>query len=159
MFRVAVPVEPGMVGVPSSFVISSLDPLEGKGVELARTPSETWGIRVLPDGDAYAYIMPPDDKGVRNRVRVISFSGRAPSDIVVKDATSLGAFTWLPSDSGFLVTDRQKLLLVSRNGVSKVLWAPAAPLSVGPTVPSPDGKHLAINVGSRHSNVWMVSGF
>jgi WD40-like Beta Propeller Repeat len=142
-----------------SFVISSLDPLEGKGVELARTPSEIWGIRVLPDGDAVAYILPPDDKGVQNRVRVISFSGRAPSDIVVKDATRLSGLTWLPSDSGFLVTDRQKLLLVSRNGVSKVLWAPAAPLSAILAVPSPDEKHLAINVYFRHSNVWMVSGF
>jgi serine/threonine protein kinase len=142
-----------------SFVISSLDPLEGRGVELARTPLVEYGFRVLPDGGGFAYILPPDEKGARNRVRVISFSGKPPSDIVVNDATRLSGLTWLPSDHGFLVADRGKLLLVSRNGVSKVLWAPAAPVSVQFAVPSPDEKHLAINVQLSQSNAWMMSGF
>ena len=142
-----------------SFVISSLDPLEGKGVELSRTPLSRCGFRLLAAGDAFASIQPPDDNGVRNRVRVISFTGEAPTDIVVKDAAQLWGLTWLPGDSGFLVTDRGKLLLVSRDGASKVLWTPAPPLSAGFSMPSPDEKHLAINVSSWHSNAWMVSGF
>ncbi len=139
-----------------SFVISSLDAVKGKGAELARTPLTS--LRILPQGNGLAYISPPDNEGVQNRVRVISFDGSPPKETVVKDATRLYGLTWLPSGSGFLVSDRGKLLLVSRTGASKVLWSPEG-LSAVAAFPSPDEKHLAINVGSRHSNVWMLSGF
>jgi dipeptidyl aminopeptidase/acylaminoacyl peptidase len=141
-----------------SFIISSLDPLEGKGAELVRTP-QTSGFRILPEGDAFAFTVPSDGNGLRNRVRVVSFLGKPSTDIVVKDATRLAGLAWLPSNSGFLTTDRGKLLLVSRDGTSRVLWAPAPPLSVSWAVPSPDEGHVAINVLSIQSNVWMISGF
>jgi DNA-binding winged helix-turn-helix (wHTH) protein/Tol biopolymer transport system component len=139
-----------------AFIISSLDPIKGKGVELARTPVTS--LRILPHGDGLAYICPPDNQSVLNRVRVIPFDGSPPEEIVVKDAKGLYGLTWLPSDSGFLVTDRGKLLLVSRTGASKVLWSPEGMLASA-AFSSPDEKHLAINVGSHHSNVWMLSGF
>jgi Tol biopolymer transport system component len=141
-------------------VISSLDPFKGKGIELARTPTETFGLRVRPDGDAFAYILPPDDKGVRNRIRIISFRGNPSRDVIVKDVIRLSGLTWLPTASGFMTSDRGKVLLVLLDGTSKVLWSPAPPLrAVGFSMPSPDEKHLAINVISAQSNVWMVSGF
>jgi DNA-binding winged helix-turn-helix (wHTH) protein len=146
-----------------TFVISSLHPFQGKGTELARIPL-TSGFRLLPDGDTFAYILPTEN-GYGNRVRVISFAGKPDKDIVVKDAAALASLGWLPSNSGFLSTDRGnwtdcgKLLLVFPDGTSKVLWAPTGLASVDWAVPSPDEKHLAINVSTRHSNAWMVSGF
>jgi hypothetical protein len=146
-----------------SWVISSLDPFKGKGAELARAPLSYAGFRVLPDGDGFGYIVPPEDGGVRNRVRVISFSGGLPNDIVVMGATSLLGLAWLPSGSGFLAVDGgrtdRRLLLVSHTGASKVLWAPTTLSINGYNVPSPDEKHVAIGVSASYSNVWMVSGF
>ena len=140
-----------------SFVISSLHPLEGKGNELARIPI-TNGFRLLPDGDTFAYILPTEN-GMANRVRLLSFIGKPDTDIVVKDAAALIGLGWPPSSSGFLTTDRGRLLLVFPDGTSKVLWAPTGFLSIDWAVPSPDERHLVINVRTRHGNVWMLSGF
>ena len=120
------------------------------------------GDCILPDGDAFSYIPTPEN-GVRNRVRVISFNGKPESQVIVKDAIGLSGISWLPSGSGFLSRDAAvlggRLLLISLDGTSNVLWAPAPPLSVQWATPSPDEKHLAINTGSRHSNAWIISGF
>jgi hypothetical protein len=146
-----------------SLVVSALDPIKGRGRELARMPSHFWGIRILPDGDAFSYILPPE-KDIRNRVRVISFRGERSRDIVVKDVTALSGLAWLASGSGFLSRDGApfagRLLLISPDGASsKVLWESAPPLYVEWGMPSPDEKHLAINVRSRQGNAWMISDF
>jgi hypothetical protein len=112
---------------------------------------------LTPDGESFAYVV-RSDTGLFNRVRVVSFSGKAPSDIVVQNATKLTGLVWLPSNSGFLTTDGGKLLMVSSSGTARVLWAPAS-VWAGWAVPSPDEKHLAINVGSRQTNAWMMTGF
>jgi hypothetical protein len=139
-----------------SDVISSLDPVAGKGAELLRIPT-TYGVELLPDGDAVAYIL-PFKSGERNCVRVTSFTGKAPKDIVVKGATGLQGIGWLSGNLGFLSTDRGKVLLVSLNGTSKVLCTPTLG-SAGWAVASPDEKHVAINVSTRLSHVWMLSDF
>jgi len=67
--------------------------------------------------------------------------------------------TRLTTDSrGFDTTSGGKLVTVSRSGLVKVLWAPAT-LTVSEGVASPDAKHIAINVNSQQSNVWMLTGF
>jgi DNA-binding winged helix-turn-helix (wHTH) protein len=139
-----------------SSVISSLDPFQGKGDELVRIPLAN-GFRLLPDGNAFAYIVPGENR-VGNRVRVVSFTGKPDTQIVVKEAAELVGLGWLPSNAGFVSTDRGKLLLIFLDGTSKVLWAPTGVSSIEWAVPSPDEKHLVINVSTRHSNVWMVSG-
>lgn len=139
-----------------SLILSTLDPIEGIGRELGRIPENTRGAYVLPDGDSYAYI--PADNGIQNRVRIISFIGAPPKDIFVQHATALTNLVWLPSNSGFLTTDKGSLLLVSQDGSSRVLWSPA-PLTALWAQASPDEKHLAITVGSLLQNAWMVRGF
>jgi DNA-binding winged helix-turn-helix (wHTH) protein len=134
----------------------ALDPLQGEGAELGRIP-ETEGSTILPDGDAFAYIV-PQDNGPRNRVRLISFRKKPNKDILVEHATALMGLDWLPSDSGFLTTDDGNLLLVSPNGSSRVLWSPA-PLRAWWALASPDEKHLAISVSSQQSNAWLLTGF
>ena len=136
--------------------IWSLDPIRGRGSELARIHS-TGTENVLPDGEAFAYVE-QQDKGPLNVVRVISFTGKPPQDIVVQQATSLMNLDWLPSDSGFLTTDHGNLLIVWRSGASRVLWSPA-PLQAWFAIPSPDETHLAIDVSSRAQQRWMLSGF
>jgi hypothetical protein len=92
-------------------IISSLDPVLGRGIELARFPAAAGSTtHVLPNGDAFAYVV-PQDMGPLNVVRVISFTGKPAQDIVVQQATKLLALDWLPSDSGFLTTDHGNLAI------------------------------------------------
>ncbi len=148
-----------------AFVISSLHALNGKGAQLTRFPLDNGGRRLSPDGDAFAYIQPAEN-GIQNRIRVISFTGKRAIDIVAQGATKLWSLNWLPDGTGFLTTDSRgfdttsggKLVTVSRSGLVKVLWAPAT-LTVSEGVASPDSKHIAINVNSQQSNVWMLTGF
>jgi hypothetical protein len=139
-------------------IVRSLDPLRGLGGELGRIPAGSADTYPLPDGNAFAYVV-PQDKGPLNIVRVISFSGKPAEDIVVQQATRLHNLFWLPSDSGFLTTDRGHLLLVSRDGVVRVLWSPAPPLRAEWAHASPDEKYLAISAGSEQANAWMLTGF
>jgi len=138
-------------------IVRALDPVGGLGGELGRIPAGSRGTFPLPNGDAFAYVV-PHDKRPLNVVRVISFSGKPAEDFVVHKAIGLRNLVWLPSDSGFLISDRGNLLLVPRHGASRILWSPA-PLSAEWAHASPDEKHLVISVALQQSNAWMVSGF
>ena len=138
----------------SQIVISEIDPLRGKGPELARIP-ETFGGYLLPDGNAFAMIVTATP---RNRVRLVSFKGEPSRDIVVQGAKELSNLTWLPSGKGFFAIDGERLLFVTLDGVARVLWSPAG-FEPWWAEPSPDSKHLAIHMGSGQVNAWMLSGF
>ncbi len=140
----------------SQIVISEIDPLRGKGPELVRIP-DTAGAYLLPDGDAIGTIV-TGQAGPRNRVRIVSFTGKASMDIIVRGAKELGNLTWLPSGEGFFAIDGNSLLFVTTDGVSRVLWSPES-LEPWWAEPSPDSKHLAIHMGSGQVNAWMLSNF
>ena len=140
----------------SQIVISEIDPLRGKGPELVRIP-DTAGAYLRPDGDAIGTIV-TGQAGPRNRVRIVSFTGKASMDIIVRGAKELGNLTWLPSGEGFFAIDGNSLLFVTTDGVSRVLWSPES-LEPWWAEPSPDSKHLAIHMGSGQVNAWMLSDF
>jgi hypothetical protein len=140
--------------VPS--VVFALDPMRGKQQELTHLPTGI-GTTITADGEHFAYIM-PEENGIRNHVRIVSFHGDPPQDIVVKNAARLQALDSFPT-GGFLSLDihepRRTLLFITTDGSANVLWRPEQ-LVVGPAIPSPDGKHLAINALTRQSNVWLI---
>ena len=140
-------------------IISSLDPSRGKGAALATVPITGSGY-ILPNGTEFAYIVEQDQP--RNHIRVISFRGRRPEDIVVRGATFLDNLDPLPDGSGWLsvdhTPDRSELLFITRDGRSHVLWAPDR-TTVDSAIPSRDGKHLAIETDTPGGNVWMMSDF
>jgi serine/threonine protein kinase len=139
------------------FVVFALDPIRGKQQELARVPSSLSGEGLTPDGEHYAYIV-PEESGMQNRIRILSFRGEPSHDIVVKNAVRLGGLDSFPT-GGFLsqeiASPRRTLLFIMAEGNANVLWRPEQ-VDVWATVPSPDGKHLAINAYTRQSNVWLV---
>jgi eukaryotic-like serine/threonine-protein kinase len=145
-------------GLDSGFIVSSLDPLRGKGAELARAPSGTSAINLLPDGQAVSYGVA--DTVPRNRVRIVSFKGEPVRDIVVQGATDLTSIDWLSSGEGFLSSDvtptETRLLFISADGTSRMVWSPRQ-MTAEWAVPSPDGKHVAVFVSARQSDVWMVT--
>ena len=141
----------------SPFVVFALDPIRGKQQELTQFPSSARGANLTPDGEHFAYIV-PEESGIQNRIRIVSFHGEPSHDIVVKNAVRLSTLDSFPT-GGFLsqeiASSHQTLLFITAEGNANVLWRPEQ-LDVGPAIPSPDGKHLAINASTRQSNVWLA---
>jgi hypothetical protein len=147
-------------------VYSSWDPVQGKGTEMGRVrvgiggPFGGLGC-ILPDGNALAYVV-RTDVGPRNRIRVVSFKGQPSKDFIVQNVTNLEGLAAHSSGSGFFSTDHTangvNLVFVTRDGTSRVLWSPTQVVPLW-AVPSPDGKHVAINVASRYKNAWMLTNF
>jgi DNA-binding winged helix-turn-helix (wHTH) protein len=145
----------------SEFVVSSVDPIRGKEGEVGRIPTNIDGAALLPDGNALAFLV-PTQTGPRNRIRIVSFIGAPPTDIVVQRASNLVNLDSLPSGAGFFSNDitggHRTWLFIEPDGTSHPLW-PKAGLVADTIIPSWDGKHLAINAWVSHGNVWMLSGF
>jgi DNA-binding winged helix-turn-helix (wHTH) protein/Tol biopolymer transport system component len=157
----------------NELVVSSLDPLRGRGTELFRQHGDVPGASLSADGSKWAYIMPPEEPGTPQRIRIVPFDDNGSvSEIVVQNTERLVSLDWSPSGGGFFsnevtyggsfflsngqLAQRSKLLFIVMDGQTSTLWAPES-LLVGATIPSRDGRRLAINVGSRRSNAWMVS--
>jgi eukaryotic-like serine/threonine-protein kinase len=141
----------------SPVVVFALDPTRGKQQELTRLPTSPPGEGLTPDGEHYAYIM-PEESGIQNRIRILSFHGEPSHEIAVKNAVRLSSLDSFPT-GGFLsqemASPRRPLLFITIEGNAHTLWSPEQ-LDVGATMPSPDGKHLAINGWTNQSNVWLI---
>jgi eukaryotic-like serine/threonine-protein kinase len=141
----------------SSSVVFALDPTRGRQQELTQFPAHNGGTALIADGEHFAYIV-PEEKGIRNRIRIVSFQGEPPKDIVVKNAVRLLALDAFPT-GGFLSTEtaspHQGLVFIRADGNATLLWRPEH-LDASAAIPSPDGKHLAMNVWTRQSNVWLI---
>jgi Tol biopolymer transport system component len=155
----------------NEMVISSLDPLRGRGTELFRQHAHVPGASLSADGSKWAYII-PGEPGTPQRIRIVPFHNGAVSDIAVQNTERILSLDWLPTGSGFFTSEvtfggsfapsngqlaqRSRLLFVPMNGQTRTLWAPES-LLVGMTIPSRDGRRVAINAANRRSNAWMVS--
>ena len=154
-------------------IVSSLDPLQGRGSELFRQHANVPGASLSGDGSKWAFII-PGEPGSPQRIRIVPFDKGSVSDIVVQNTGQrILSLDWLPTGGGFFSCDvtfgrsftstsgllgqRSKLLFIPMDGQAKTLWAPES-LIVGWAIPSRDGRRVAINAGSRRSNAWMVSG-
>jgi Tol biopolymer transport system component len=117
-------VEHGTTSSPHTVV--ALDPIRGKQQELTQIPSSAGGANLTPDGEHFAYIV-PEERGIQNRIRIVSFHGEPSHDIVVKDAVRLLNLDSFPT-GGFLSAEtaspHHKLLFITAEGISKVLWTP-----------------------------------
>jgi DNA-binding winged helix-turn-helix (wHTH) protein/Tol biopolymer transport system component len=141
------------------WIISSLDPVRGKGERLCSLPFNTRGEDLSPDGNSVALVV--EDARPANRIRIYSMRGAPQNDIVVEGASDLANLDWGGTGAGFFSTDRtpsgSQLLFIRLDGTSHVLWShEGAPVTA---IPSPDGTHLAIAGWTRQSNVWMLTDF
>ena len=159
-------------GRGNEVVVSSLDPLRGRGTELFRHPGPVPGASLSADGSKWAFIVPAEP-GTPHRIRVVRFDNGSVHEIVVQNTGRILSLDWLPTGGGFFTSEvtfggsfspangqlarRAKLLFIPMNGQARTLWAPES-LLVGSAIPSRDGRRVAINAASRRSNAWMVSG-
>jgi hypothetical protein len=152
-------------------LFTSFEPAKGRIQELlrfnidahARYPNDyLWDLS--PDGASIAVLRRSEPT-----IQLLSVTGAASRVIVVKGWNNLQSLNWAADGTGLFVSsttaDGEAMLHVDLQGGAKVLWEEKG--SLDPTtgfeapwgLPSPDGRHLAIYVGSLSSNMWMIENF
>ena len=136
-----------------------LDPVHGKGRELARTewiPGILGDWDVSPDGK---YVAIPNHESRDARIRVVALepgpNDSRERDVVLAGMTNIRGLVWAADNQGWFVsvdtTVGHRLLYVYRDGQYRSLgdiqgWA----------VPSPDGRKVAFLNRIIATNVWMI---
>ena len=142
--------------------ISTLDPLHGRGGELARFVLDSnengWWFALSPDGTRVAATASP-----AGPIYILSLQGQATKQIHVKGWSNLLLPSWAADGrSLFVFSDNQQgrtLLRVDLKGNAYFLWEVPGASGAAVSVASPDGQHLAICAWTLNSNIWMMENF
>ncbi len=144
-------------------IISALDPLKGRGPELTRfaldpnPKEEHWNLDLSPDGTRIAAIRSPGEP-----IYILSLRGQVPQQIRVKGWNNLLSLNWAADGKGLFVSNGVHggavLLHVDLQGNARVLWKNDGG-NWTPGLPSPDGRHLAIQGWTVDGNMWMIENF
>jgi eukaryotic-like serine/threonine-protein kinase len=141
-------------------IFASIDPLRGRGAELARfdlDPNiEYFHFDVSPDGTQLAVAGDP-----QGPIYILPLHGGKAQVIQVR-LNDMQQFFWASDGKGFYIADRTKrgavLSYMNLHGNTHVLWeTPGSPWIYAR--PSPDGRHLAIAASSNSTNVWVMENF
>jgi dipeptidyl aminopeptidase/acylaminoacyl peptidase len=144
-------------------VLTALDPLKGRGRELARIkaqqPSGIVGWALSQDGSRIAYSQYDEQEG---RIRILSLNDETSADVVVRNWHSFIALAWAPDGKGLFVScvrpNAFAILYTDLQGRAYPLWEREGSLKSW-ALPSPDGRHLAILGPTWDSNAWMLENF
>jgi serine/threonine protein kinase len=147
-------------------VFYSLDPITGKGPEVARiavnsVPGDQWGVS--PDGSRIAVLIPAGTGDPQGHIRVLSLAGDAPRDVALEGGPGLHSVSWAADGKGWFVCGRSASMGIL---LYMDLEGHASPLRQQPGFdyfycgsPSPDGRHLVFPEWTATQNAWMIEGF
>src|SRR5258708_5556543 len=134
-------------------IFTALDPLKGRGRELARFDAD-------PTAD-YDWDLSPDAsfidirKNREPRLSMLSLSGQEPRELIVKGWSTLINLDWAADGKGLftsgLVQRGSVLLYVDLRGNAHPLWEQRGSLATW-AIPSPDGRHLALSGWTKNTN-------
>jgi eukaryotic-like serine/threonine-protein kinase len=145
-------------------VVTSFDPLKGRGLELVRLDLDrdfnpmvdNLFCVISPDGTRLAMTHGPDSP-----IEIHSLRGKPTKIIRAKGLDKLYGIAWAAGGEALFVArhvlDGTELLHVDERGNTTRLWKSLGPKCFG--VPSPDGRHLAIYDWKRSANMWMMENF
>jgi eukaryotic-like serine/threonine-protein kinase len=148
----------------NELVFYSLDPLRGKGNQLAKIVVRSffgWEWDVAPDGSRLAVIGKSNRDG---QIEVLNFSSGTWREISPEPSLGLPSFiAWTADSRGFFVRswdhDSINLLHVTLAGKTEPLISNGYRQFIGKLLPSPDGKYLAYEGETSDSNIWMLENF
>jgi Tol biopolymer transport system component len=141
-------------------VFEAFDPVNGRGRELAELKTDAtadyrWDLS--SDGTRISLL-----KNKEGRIQILSLNGGPPQEISVKGWNSLTSAVWATDGKGLFVSSRKGqwpvLLSVDLQGNARVLWEHAGSVETY-GVPSPDGRHLAMQRWIVDGNMWMMENF
>jgi DNA-binding winged helix-turn-helix (wHTH) protein/Tol biopolymer transport system component len=142
-------------------IVTAFDAIKGRDHELARfglDPNEDhWLCAISPDGTRLAA-----SRGPEGPIHILSFRGQPEQVIQGKNLNNMSALNWAADGKGLFVSsglkDRTTVLHVDLQGNATAVWK-----NVGGAeskgMPSPDGRHLAIQTWTTSSNMWMIENF
>jgi len=142
-------------------VFYPLDPLRGKGGQLARIEapkSGGWACALSPDGSSLAMVENKD------RIEVLNLSERAWHEVSLEPGWGVfQGIAWAADGKGFFLSsnlaDAWGLLHVTPAGRLSLLLRNPRSQRLSTPLPSPNGKHLAFQAETYDSNVWMIENF
>jgi serine/threonine protein kinase len=139
---------------------SSVDPLKGRGRELARfdldSNTEYFDFDISPDGSTLAAM-----GNSEGPLHLISLRGK-PEQIIATKFQRAQEFHWAADGKGLYVPDQTErstvLYYVDLRGDSHKLWENHGTGWIWARA-SPDGRHLAIESITYSNNAWMMENF
>jgi DNA-binding winged helix-turn-helix (wHTH) protein/Tol biopolymer transport system component len=141
-------------------IFISFDPGTGARRELFRiNDAKCFNAIVSPDGSRMAAV-----RG--NDLEILKLSGQIEKKIELGDWGNACGVDWAANGKAVFIPSCRRLgrrsgvtlLRVDLDGSVKPIWeSGSADSAVG--IASPDGKYLAIDVGSRERNAWMIENF
>jgi eukaryotic-like serine/threonine-protein kinase len=143
-------------------IIRAIDPPKGRGPELVRLPvdaiQDNWWLDLSPDGSRIAAT--PSSAGPIN---IYSLRGQPIQRIEMKNWSNLLNFSWAADGKGLFVVAGTKggrvVLHVDLQGNADPLWEDAGGSGETLAVPSPDGRHVAMQGWTTSGNLWMLENF
>jgi serine/threonine protein kinase len=140
--------------------VSAFDPIKGRGSELAQIEVDpavdNWGCAISPDGAKIAVIANAD-----GRIRIFSLHGRLLQTIRSKSVSNMQGIEWAADGRGFYASANAKgiaVLHIDLQGNVRPVWASQGG-NWARGVPSPDGRHIAIQTSTNDGNMWMMENF
>jgi len=146
-------------------IVSILDPIKGRGTELARFDfdrelEEVPTCVISPDGTRLAMVPGPESP-----IEIRSLRGQLIRKIPSQSVRHLIGLNWTADQKGFFATRQaapgvRELLYLDFRGKATLLRKCGSNDGGGcESLPSPDGRHLAIIDTDQNNNVWMMENF
>jgi serine/threonine protein kinase len=146
-------------------IVSSLDPIKGRGLELARydiDPFPTgYGVPlcdISPDGSRLV-----TSRGPEGPIQILSLRGKPAQVIRVKGLNDMRLLGWAADGQSLFISKSTKgggaLLHVDLQGNATVLWKCSEGGDRCVWAASPDGRHLALYGNKVRANMWMMQNF
>jgi eukaryotic-like serine/threonine-protein kinase len=143
-------------------IVATLDPMKGRGPELARFDLDPnvkdWWIEISPDGTRLALLRTPTEP-----IQIVGLNGQRIQQIQIKGWSNLRAFYWEPDGKGLYVVATVRggrvVLYVDFQGNAQVIWNNTGGSSETMAIPSPDGRHLAMQAWATNGNIWTLENF
>ncbi len=142
--------------------IQALDPLNGRGRELTRFSADAnsydWWFDLSPDGTRLATTGTATDP-----IKITSLNGEALAQLDLKDWTTRLDYSWTADGRGLFVVSGKRttrtVLYTDLKGIAHPLWETQGASGETLVVPSPDGRHLAMQTWSTSGNLWLLENF
>jgi Tol biopolymer transport system component/DNA-binding winged helix-turn-helix (wHTH) protein len=144
----------------SQMIFTSFDSEKGRGEKLAEFTTEAtadyeWDLS--PDGSRIAIL-----KNRAGQIQILWLNGQVPQEITIKGWRALTTLAWAADGNGLFVSSfigrGSVLLSVDLQGNARLLWEDKGGLGTY-AVPSPDGRHVAMQGFTEDANIWMMENF
>jgi eukaryotic-like serine/threonine-protein kinase len=141
-------------------VITSFDPVRGRGSELRRFDLDPnvieWNCELSPDGTRVAVFAAPGSP-----IHILSLRDKSEQVIRLPGFTNLRTVGWTAKSKALLAVNGAQLYYVDLQGRAKLLKQRTMldPHDYLLVAVSPDGRHIAFDESALNANMWMLENF